>query len=114
MQYREFGKTGLKTSVLGFGMMRMPKGKDTEYDVDWTINTLRWAIDQGLNYVDTAYIYGDSERVTGLALQDGYREKVILASKMPVSQMKCEEDFDRILGEELQRLQTDHIDVPGE
>lgn len=111
MQYRNFGKTGLKPSVLGFGMMRMPKDEQGNYDEAWTIETLRYAIDCGLTYVDTAYAYGESERITGLALRDGYREKVVLASKMPVSMMKCEEDFDRILNEELQRLQTDYIDV---
>lgn len=111
MQYREFGKTGLKTSVLGFGMMRMQKKEDGTYDEAWTTDTLRSAIDRGLNYVDTAYIYGESERLTGNALQDGYREKVILATKLPVINMTCEEDFDRLLNEQLERLQTDHIDV---
>ena len=111
MQYRKFGNTGLTPSGLGFGMMRMKRDEKGNYDEKWTIDTLRYAIDNGLSYVDTAYAYGDSERITGLALQDGYREKVTLASKMPVGMMKCEEDFDRILNEELERLQTDHIDV---
>jgi predicted aldo/keto reductase-like oxidoreductase len=61
--------------------------------------------------VDTAYAYGDSERITGMALQDGYREKVTLASKIPLDMLKEESDFERILDEELARLQTDHIDV---
>jgi len=111
MQYRKFGNIGLNPSVLGFGMMRMKRDEKGNYDEKWTIDTLRYAIDQGLSYVDTAYAYGDSERITGLALQDGYRQKVTLASKMPVGQMKCEEDFERILNEELERLQTDCIDV---
>lgn len=111
MECRDFGKTGLKPSILGFGMMRLKKKPDNTIDEQWAIDTLRYAIDRGLSYVDTAYAYGDSERVTGLCLQDGYREKVTLATKMPVSRMTCEEDFDRILDEQLQRLQTDHIDV---
>ena len=111
MQYRKFGNTGLTPSILGFGMMRMKRDAQGNYDEKWSIETLRYAIDNGLSYVDTAYAYGDSERITGLALQDGYRQKVTLASKMPVGQMKCEEDFDRILDEQLQRLQTDCIDV---
>lgn len=111
MQYRKFGNTGLTPSVLGFGMMRMKRDEKGNYDEKWTIETLRYAIDNGLSYVDTAYAYGDSERITGLALQDGYRQKVTLASKMPVNQLKCEEDFERILNEELERLQTDCIDV---
>ena len=110
MENRKFGNTGLAPSILGFGMMRLQKRPDGSIDEQWAIETLRKAIDNGLTYVDTAYVYPDSERVTGLCLQDGYREKVTLATKMPVSLLKCEEDFERILDEELQRLQTDHID----
>ena len=111
MQYRKFGKTDLKPSVLGFGMMRLKRSQDGSIDEQWAIDTLRYAIDNGLSYVDTAYVYEDSERVTGLCLQDGYREKVTLATKLPVYQMTSEEDFDRILNEQLTRLQTDHIDL---
>ena len=80
MENRKFGNTGLTPSILGFGMMRLQKREDGSIDEQWAIDTLRWAIDHGLSYVDTAYAYGDSERVTGLCLQDGYREKVTLAS----------------------------------
>ena len=111
MQYRKFGKTDLTPSVLGFGMMRLKRIDENTIDEKWAIDTLRYAIDNGLTYVDTAYVYPDSERVTGLCLQDGYREKVTLASKLPVGMMTCPEDFDRILNEQLERLQTDHIDV---
>lgn len=111
MECRNFGSTGLTPSILGFGMMRMKKNEDGSFNQQWSINALRYAIDHGVSYVDTAYVYGDSERITGLALQDGYREKVTLASKMPVSRLTCQEDFDTILNEELERLQTDHIDV---
>lgn len=110
MQYRKFGNTGLSLSPLGFGMMRLKKTADDQIDQEWTSRTLRDAIDAGLNYVDTAYVYPGSEVATGIALSGGYREKVTLASKMPVSRMTCEEDFERILDEELERLQTDHID----
>lgn len=110
MESRKFGNTGLTPSILGFGMMRMPK-VDGKFDEQWSIRTLRYAIDNGLSYVDTAYAYGESERITGLCLQDGYRKKVTLATKMPVHDLTCEEDFDRILDEQLQRLQTDSIDV---
>ena len=110
MEKRKFGNTGLTPSILGFGMMRLQKREDGSIDEEWAVKTLRNAIDNGLTYVDTAYVYPDSERVTGLCLQDGYREKVTLATKMPVSMLKCEEDFERILHAELDRLQTDHID----
>ena len=111
MECRKFGNTGLAPSILGFGMMRMKKDENGKFDEAWSIETLRYAIDNGLTYVDTAYAYGDSERITGLALQDGYREKVTLASKIPLDMMKTEDDFEKILDEELARLQTDHIDV---
>ena len=111
MQYRKFGNTPLNPSILGFGMMRMKKKEDGTFDEQWTIETLRYAIDNGLSYVDTAYAYGNSEEITGLCLKDGYREKVTLATKLPVFHMTCEEDFDRILNEQLERLQTDCIDV---
>lgn len=111
MECRKFGATGLTPSILGFGMMRMKKNQEGNYDEDWSVKTLRYAIDNGLSYVDTAYAYGDSERITGMALQDGYREKVTLASKIPLDMLKEESDFERILEEELARLQTDHIDV---
>lgn len=111
METRKFGNTGLTPSILGFGMMRMQKNEDGTFDEQWSIDTLRYAIDHGLTYVDTAYAYGESERITGLALKDGYREKVTLATKTPVSKFTCPEDFDKILDEELERLQTDHIDV---
>lgn len=111
MEQRKFGKTDLNPSILGFGMMRLKKREDGSLDEEWAIKTLRSAIDQGLTYVDTAYIYDDSERVTGLCLQDGYREKVTLATKLPVSMLTCEEDFERLLDEQLERLQTDHIDA---
>ena len=111
MEYRKFGKTDMQPSILGFGMMRLQKKEDGSLDEAWAIKTLRDAIDDGLTYVDTAYAYGDSERVTGLCLADGYREKVTLATKIPVNKVKSEEDFNKILDEELQKLQTDHVDV---
>ena len=90
MENRKFGNTGLTPSILGFGMMRLQKREDGSIDEQWAIKTLRDAIDNGLSYVDTAYGSPDSERVTGLCLQDGYRDKVVLATKLPVSMMKCE------------------------
>ncbi len=112
MNYREFGRTGCKVSALGFGIMRMPKGADGKMDRPRCIAMIRNAIDNGINYIDTAFNYhgGESESVVGEALQNGYREKTYLASKLPVWMVQSEDDFDRLLSTQLERLQTDHID----
>lgn len=115
MQYRHFGKLNLSPSLLGFGVMRLPvvkKGKSTVIDEDEAVKMIRHAIDQGVNYVDTAWPYhnGESEIITGIALQEGYREKVMLATKSPTWLMKKPEDWDYYLDKQLEKLKTDHID----
>jgi len=115
MQYRKFGKLDWKCSALGFGAMRLPQiGKEMTSPIDETedIKMIRYAIDNGVNYVDTAFPYGmgASERVVGKALQDGYREKVKLATKLTPFVLKSPDEFERYLAAQLKRLQTDKID----
>jgi len=112
MEYRMMGNTGVRVSALGFGTMRLPVLEDGTIHEEEAIQMIRHAIDEGVNYVDTAYPYhqGMSEVVVGKALKDGYREKTYLASKCPVWEIKCPEDFDRILDEQLSKLQVETID----
>nr|WP_319374294.1 aldo/keto reductase [uncultured Methanobacterium sp.] len=120
MLYRDFGKTKEKVSVLGFGCMRLPLNGDNPRDIDeeTAITMLRSAIDQGVNFIDTAYPYhgidmnqgGASEPFLAKALHDGYREKVKIATKLPSWAVETRGDMDRFLDEQLRRLETDCID----
>jgi uncharacterized protein len=113
MLYRKVPKTGDELSILGFGFMRLPAKKaGTGIDEERAIRQVRYAIDRGVNYVDTApaYHFGKSEQILGRALEDGYREKVQLATKLPPWSVRSREDMDRILEHQLATLKTDHID----
>ncbi|MDO4486100.1 MAG: aldo/keto reductase [Bacillota bacterium] len=113
MQYRTFDKINEKVSLLGVGTMRFPLLDDGSVNEEEAISIIRTAIDSGVNYVDTAYMYHDgiSEVITGKALKDGYREKVLLADKMPVWLAKDEEAMKQIFYTQLERLDTDCIDM---
>lgn len=116
MQYVPFGKNGREVSRLGFGMMRLPtlqmEDGSRPIDREEAIRMLRHAIDRGVSYVDTAYGYhgGESEIVTGLALKDGYRERVMLTTKLPQWLVEKHEDMDRLLDEQLKKLNVPYVD----
>lgn len=106
------GKTKEEVSLLGFGCMRLPTLPDGEIDEAEAIAMIRHAIDQGVNYLDTAYGYhnGKSEVLVGKAVRDGYREKVYIADKLPVWLVKEPADCARLFNEQLERLGVEHID----
>lgn len=109
MQYREMGKTGDPVSILGYGCMRFPK-VNGKIDEDRTRKQIISAIERGVNYFDTAYMYPNSETVLGNILSDGYREKVMIASKIPPFMVHSRKDMDTVLETQLKRLKTDYID----
>ena len=112
MLYRKMPKNGDELSVLGFGCMRLAVKEDGSIDEERATRQVRYAIDHGVNYVDTAWPYhmGQSEPFVGGALADGYREKVKLATKLPSWLIGSREDMDTYLNAQLEKLKTDHID----
>jgi len=114
MKYRSFPGLDFKPSALGFGAMRLPviDNDQSRVDIPEAARMIRYAIDRGVNYLDTAYFYhgGFAEQAVAQALKDGYRERIMLATKFPARQVKSRADFDGAFDRQLSRLQTDHID----
>jgi len=121
MLYNTLGKTGLEVSRLGFGAMRLPT-KDTNADIDETESSkmLKYGIEKGINIIDTAYPYhakdldgdGNSERFIGRFLKEtGLRDEIILQTKSPIWLAEKHSDFDYYLNRQLEKLQTDYIDI---
>jgi predicted aldo/keto reductase-like oxidoreductase len=114
MQYRKFGTLDWQASALGFGCMRLPLSgtEASQIDDNQSTEMLAYAIDHGVNYLDTAYPYhgGQSEIFVGKFLKNGYRDKVKLATKMPTWLTENKADFDKYLNEQLEKLQTEQID----
>ena len=109
--YMQMRKTnnGDEISALGYGAMRLPL-KTGRVDKERAKEQIYYAIDNGVNFIDTAYIYGSSESFLGEILQDGYREKVKLCTKMPMRNIKKYEDMENYLEIQLNNLKTDYVD----
>ena len=115
MKYRKFEVADMDVSLLGFGVMRMPLLKDgsSKLDEKESIRMIRYAIDHGVNYIDTAYVYHEkqSESLVGKALANGYRERVLLATKMSFWAMEGPDEIEPIFNEQLANLRTDYVDM---
>ena len=120
MQYRQFGKTGERVSVLGFGAMRLPVVNNDYSTIDYAeaAKLVHYAIDNGVNYIDTSWPYhstnmsgeGDSELFVGKVTKEIGRNKVFIATKMPIWSIQSTADMRRIFHKQLERLQTDYVD----
>ena len=109
MNYRT-DKYGNKLSILGFGCMRFPM-KAGRIDLAETEREILTAVEGGVNYFDTAYIYPGSEAALGEILErNGLRDRVYIATKLPHYLIKSREGLDKLFTEELRRLRTDHVD----
>ena len=109
MNYRT-DKYGNKLSILGFGCMRFPM-KAGRIDLAETEREILTAVEGGVNYFDTAYIYPGSEAALGEILErNGLRDRVYIATKLPHYLIKSREGLDKLFNEELRRLRTDHVD----
>ena len=109
MNYRR-DKYGNKLSILGFGCMRFPM-KAGRIDMAETEREILTAVEGGVNYFDTAYIYPGSEAALGEILErNGLRDRVYIATKLPHYLIKSREGLDKLFAEELRRLRTDHVD----
>jgi predicted aldo/keto reductase-like oxidoreductase len=121
MRYRKLGKTNVDVSILSFGAMRLPMvgnpdgmasfDPNVPIDEEHAGKIIDHALEAGINYYDTAYLYhgGKSETFLGKVLRP-YRSKVMIATKLPVWNIEKKEDFEKIFSEQLSKLNTDYID----
>ncbi|MDR1572412.1 MAG: aldo/keto reductase [Clostridiales Family XIII bacterium] len=105
MKYRTNPKNGDSISALAFGFMRLNGRSESEI-----AQLVAYAVESGVNYFDTAYVYPGSESALGRALAAGYRDRVKIATKLPPYQVKSRDDAERIFRAQLQRLRTGWID----
>lgn len=109
MQYRKM-KDGTEVSILGYGCMRFT-GAGTRINLEKTEQEIMLAIKNGVNYFDTAYIYGGSEEALGTILERNHcRDQIYIADKLPYYLLKNSSSVEKLFQEQLRRLRTDHID----
>lgn len=109
MQYRKM-KDGTEVSILGYGCMRFT-GAGTRINLEKTEKEVMLAIQNGVNYFDTAYIYPGSEEALGTILErNHFRDQVYIADKLPYYLLKNSASVEKLFQEQLRRLRTDHID----
>ena len=122
LQYRELGKTGEKVSQLGFGLMRLPvlNEDNTQIDTKQAEEMLSYAIDNGVNLFDTGFAYhgkrldedgGASEPFLSEFLDTGYRDKVLISSKLPLYPIHNKDDLEYYFNKQLERLNIDSFDI---
>lgn len=109
MLYRKNPRNNQLLSILGYGCLRFSR-KGNIIDQEKAEREMKLAIEQGVNYFDTAYTYNGSEVCLGTFLAKGYRDKVNIATKLPHYYIKKAEDMERYFAEQLERLQTDHVE----
>ena len=109
MQYRKM-KDGTEVSILGYGCMRFTSSAG-RINLEKTEKEILLAIEKGVNYFDTAYIYGGSEEALGAILERNHcRDQVYIATKLPYYLLKNAASIEKLFQEQLKRLKTDHID----
>ena len=121
MLYNTLGKTNLKVSRLGFGTMRLPTiNSNADINKKEASEILKYGIENGINIIDTAYPYhsigldgnGNSEKFIGEFLKENnLRDEILLQTKSPSWLMEEKTDFDYYLNIQLEKLQTDYIDI---
>lgn len=111
MQFRTDQISGKQLSALGFGCMRFPS-RNGRIDVDASERLVLAAVEGGVNYFDTAYAYSGNEAALGeiFARNPGLRDRVNIATKLPLPRCQSADDFDRYLARSLERLGTDRVD----
>jgi len=112
MKYRKLNDLDIEVSLLGLGTLRFPTHPSGELDYDRSVKLIRRAIDKGVNYLDLGvnYFNGESEKVVGIALKDGYRDKVIVTDKILVRLLNKPEDVENTFESQLQKLGIDYFD----